>query len=172
MQLRIQLEGVDPARLRHSWQVLIGRHDVLRTAFVDCGQPSLWQVVCEHAELPWREVDGRALRDADALERLLSEERTRPFDVTAPPLMRVLLVRTTDERYCMAWTHHHALLDGWSMGLLIKELFEVYAGSEPPPTKRSTWRPYMEWLRTRDRSAAERYWQDHFQGFDLAAGQS
>ena len=103
-QLRIELEGADTARLRRSWQALLDRHDVLRTAFVDGGQASMLQVVYERVELPWREVDGRTLGDADALQRLLAEERTRPFDVAAAPLMRLLLVRTSDTGHCLAWT--------------------------------------------------------------------
>ncbi|MGH8442730.1 MAG: amino acid adenylation domain-containing protein [Nevskiaceae bacterium] len=171
-QLRIELDGANAARLRQSWQALLERHDVLRTAFVDCGLACLLQVVCERVELPWREVDGRTLRGADALERLLAEERTQPFNVAAAPLMRLLLVRTSDEGHCLAWTHHHALLDGWSIGLLINELFEIYAGSEPATAARPAWRHHVEWLKSRDRPAAERYWHAYFDGLDIAASAS
>jgi amino acid adenylation domain-containing protein/non-ribosomal peptide synthase protein (TIGR01720 family) len=182
-QLRMDLEAIDPARLRNSWQVLVRRHDILRTAFVDVGQSALLQAVMTDVDLPWREVDVRAAISDKAtqqpdLERLLSDERAQTFDWGIAPLMRLLLVRVTDRRYCLAWTHHHALLDGWSMGLLIKELFAIYsdlAGHASATTAIESVPPYKDyiaWLRSRDHEAAASYWQGYFGGLDIAASAS
>ncbi|WP_211443797.1 non-ribosomal peptide synthetase [Collimonas humicola] len=177
-QLRMQLEAVDPARLRQSWQELVKRTPVLRTAFVDVGQDELLQMVMAEVDLPWREAD---LGTADAankvqqgLEQLLSEERSKPFDLGAAPLMRLLLARTGERQHCLIWTHHHALIDGWSMGLLVKQLFQIYAAPQtqaqslPAPEYKN----YIAWLRSQDKDAAVRYWRAYFDGLPLAASAS
>lgn len=174
-QLRIDLEDVDAGRLRQSWRELLDRHEILRTAFIDAGQSSLLQVVSAKAELPWRELDLRAAFEEHAFEALLGEERIRPFDVAAAPLMRLLLARLTDRRYRLAWTHHHALIDGWSMALLIRELFDIYAAFGATArgearaeagirVKAAPYKDYISWLQSRDQEAAARYWRDYLNG--------
>nr|WP_175429283.1 non-ribosomal peptide synthetase [Lysobacter enzymogenes] len=170
-QLRLTLDGADPQRLRAAWVELVRRHPVLRTAFLDRGGERLLQAVMREVALPWREIDVSALaedrRDAE-LERALDDERRRAFALGEAPPMRVLLARLDARRHCLAWTHHHALIDGWSMGLLAQELFQVYAGQNedaaPPP-----YRDYIAWLESRDHQAAADYWQRYLDGLPLAA---
>ncbi|MFC5475604.1 non-ribosomal peptide synthase/polyketide synthase [Paraherbaspirillum soli] len=181
-QLRMQLEAVDPARLRQSWQELVRRTPVLRTAFVDLGQDTLLQMVMAEVNLPWREEDLGTPLSAGApndthdrqrrLEQLLAEERIKPFDLGAAPLMRLLLVRTSPQRYCLAWTHHHALIDGWSMGLLIKELLQIYAAPQAQALPAPAYKNYIGWLQAQDREAAVRYWRAYFDGLPIAASAS
>ncbi|MEI2429486.1 non-ribosomal peptide synthase/polyketide synthase [Lysobacter yananisis] len=170
-QLRLTLDGADPQRLRAAWVELVRRHPVLRTAFLDRGGERLLQAVMREVALPWREIDLSALaedqRDAE-LERALDDERRRAFALGEAPPMRVLLARLDARRHCLAWTHHHALIDGWSMGLLAQDLFQVYAGhnedAAPPP-----YRDYIAWLESRDHQAAADYWQRYLDGLPLAA---
>ena len=162
-QLRIDLEDVDAGRMRQSWQTLLDRHEILRTAFVDTDQSSLLQVVCAEVELPWRELDLRAAFDERSFEALLEKERVTPFDVEVAPLMRVLLARLTDRRYYLVWTHHHALADGWSMALLVRELFDIYASDGRSHVKPAPYKDYIGWLQTRDHAAATRYWREYLQ---------
>jgi len=170
-QLRIELDGVEPARLRRCWQELMKRHAILRTAFADVGQSYLLQLVLADAPLPWHELDARGF----ALGDLLAHERVRPFDMSTAPLMRLLLVRETDQRYRLVWTHHHALLDGWSMALLIRELLDIYAAFAEENSVASavvgapapTYKDYIQWLQHRDREAAARYWRAYLQGADI-----
>ncbi|SDZ11887.1 non-ribosomal peptide synthase domain TIGR01720/amino acid adenylation domain-containing protein, partial [Lysobacter sp. yr284] len=170
-QLRLELDGADPQRLRASWVELVRRHPVLRTAFLDLGGDRLLQAVMGEVALPWRELDLSALADdqrQSELERVLDGERRRAFALGEAPPMRVLLARLDARRHCLAWTHHHALIDGWSMGLLAQELFQVYAGHDqnaaPPP-----YRDYIAWLESRDHQAAADYWQRYLDGLPLAA---
>jgi amino acid adenylation domain-containing protein/non-ribosomal peptide synthase protein (TIGR01720 family)/FkbM family methyltransferase len=171
-QLRFDLDGVDPERLHRSWQALMKRHAILRTAFVDAGQSCLLQLVLAEAPLPWREVDGRAFADSKELEDLLSHERVRPLNVSAAPLMRLLLVRLMNGHYRLAWTHHHALLDGWSMALLVRELFDIYGALgrgnfvASAVTGAPVYKDYIAWLQRQDRGAAARYWRTYLTGVD------
>ncbi|AIY41033.1 Siderophore biosynthesis non-ribosomal peptide synthetase modules [Collimonas arenae] len=181
-QLRMQLEAVDPARLRQSWQELVKRNPVLRTAFVDIGQDELLQMVMAEVDLPWRELDLRTAVSTDSpnragdlqqvLEQLLADERSKSFDLGAAPLMRLLLVRTGERQHCLAWTHHHALIDGWSMGLLVKQLFQIYSAPQAQALPAPEYKNYIAWLQSQDRKTALRYWSAYFDGLALAASAS
>ena len=101
-----------------------------------------------------------------ALERLAQEQR-KPFDMTAPPLMRLALVRIAETRYCFIWTRHHLLLDGWSTSQLMGEVLRIacYAG-EALPSAEGRYRDYIAWLQRRDTNASETYWRDQLQRLD------
>ncbi|MFI8537255.1 amino acid adenylation domain-containing protein [Streptomyces aquilus] len=161
-QLVLKLDGaVDGARLRASWQALLDRHTALRAGFVQvAGAVGPVQIVVERAELPWRDVDVTGL-DAGAAERVGVEERAARFDLAAPPLLRVALVREGGRRSRMVVTLHHLLLDGWSLPLVLRELWALYAaggradGLDAPVSSR----PYWAWLAGRDTSAALEAWR-------------
>ncbi|MGW1751351.1 amino acid adenylation domain-containing protein [Streptomyces sp. NPDC002092] len=164
VQLVFELEGpVDAGRLRAAAQALLDRHPNLRAAFRRRrgGQPV--QVVPHRATLPWAEADltGRTLDTEKAWTELLDEDRALGFDPATPPLLRCTLVRTGERRHRLLVTHHHILLDGWSVSVLLRELLALYADGDPAVlTPVPPYRTFLEWLSRRDRSAAEAAWRD------------
>lgn len=162
VQLILTLDGtVDTARLRSAAAAVMARHANLRTAFTVDGTGTPVQLVIDDVELPWREVD---LTEAPAgeFERVLDTERTTPFDLTCPPLLRFLPVRHGGDRTELVVTYHHLLLDGWSIPLLLSQIVSGYAGmavEAPRP-----YRHYVEWLAGRDRSASMRAWAEALSG--------
>lgn len=78
-------------------------------------------------------------------------------------------MKEDDAYFSFAWTTHHLILDGWSMGLLVQEVFENYeARLRGEPMKREPVRPfrdYIEWLRQQDTGQAEAYWRKRLEGF-------
>ncbi len=124
--------------LHQSLNALVQRHEVLRTTFVaEGGQPM--QVIAPVLTVPLPVVDLSVLpaaeREAEAL-RLANEEVKRPFDLTQGPLMRVLLLKLGAEEYLLLLTMHHIISDGWSLGVLYKELAALYtacASGTPSP---------------------------------------
>ncbi|MFI7498084.1 amino acid adenylation domain-containing protein [Streptomyces sp. NPDC049687] len=168
-QMVLTLEGeVDGERLRASWQALVDRHAALRVGFVQVvGAVGLVQVVVDGAVVPWREVDVSGL-GADAVDRVGVEERSARFDLAVPPLLRVALVRAGAGRSRMVVTLHHLLLDGWSLPLVMRELWTVYAaggradGLGAPVSSR----PYWTWLAGRDKAAALEAWRAELAGVD------
>ncbi|MEV0634721.1 amino acid adenylation domain-containing protein [Streptomyces sp. NPDC050619] len=171
VQLVVELEGtVDAGRLRAAGQALLERHPNLRAAFRQRrgGQPV--QVVPRQVTLPWAEADlSTADGDRDLEQRwsrLLEEDRARGFAPATPPLLRFTLVRTAERRYRLVITHHHILLDGWSVSVLFRELLTLYtAGGDPaslPPVP--PYRAFLDWLARRDRPAAEAAWREALAG--------
>jgi amino acid adenylation domain-containing protein len=120
---------LDDVALERALAELVLRHESLRTVFppVD-GVPV--QRVLAGAELHLERGDLCAL-DAQAREqecqRLLARAAAKPFDLARSPLLRVTLVRLASDEHLLVLSMHHIVTDGWSMGILIRELGELYA---------------------------------------------
>ncbi len=133
--LALRAEGpLDPARLAAALSEVVRRHEVLRTVFAERdGEPA--QVVLPAAGVPLPRADLRALpadrREPEA-RRIAAEEAGRPFDLARGPLLRSLLVELAAERRVLLLDLHHIVTDGWSMGVLLREVKALYAGSPPP----------------------------------------
>src|SRR5262249_56572234 len=95
---------------------------------------------------------------------LLLADREQGFDLSNPPLMRLWLIRLADDRYHLIWSHHHLLLDGWSLPLILQEVFAFYEayqqGEELVMKERSPYREYIGWLKWQDTQKAEAYWRE------------
>ncbi|WP_433273797.1 non-ribosomal peptide synthase/polyketide synthase [Actinosynnema sp. CS-041913] len=151
---------LDPEVLRRSARALLDRHPNLRAAFrADTERPV--QVIAADVPLPWRQVDLPA--DPDAV--LAADLATR-FDPAVPPLIRFTLLRLPD-RWRLAITSQHVLLDGWSMPVLLRELAGLYAaGGHDTLPPAPPYRAYLDWLSRRDRDAAGRAWAELLSGVD------
>ncbi|HZF07417.1 MAG TPA: amino acid adenylation domain-containing protein, partial [Thermoanaerobaculia bacterium] len=115
--------------LARSLAALAVRHEALRTTFrLVHGRPV--QAVATPAAAALPVVDLRplptAVRDA-AIVGLATEERSRPFDLARGPLVRAVLLRSEADRHTVLFTAHHTVADGWSMGILAREVGELYA---------------------------------------------
>ncbi|WP_454694305.1 amino acid adenylation domain-containing protein [Achromobacter aegrifaciens] len=156
-QLRLDFEDLEPERFKAAWRQVLERHEVLRSGFVQGEAPLQW--VARNVELPMLELDWRENADLPvALDALARTERERGFDLAAPPLMRLVLVRRATRSHHLVWTRHHLLLDGWSTARLMSDLLACYAG-QPLAPPRGRYRDYIAWLQGRDGMAAQRYWQ-------------
>jgi amino acid adenylation domain-containing protein/non-ribosomal peptide synthase protein (TIGR01720 family) len=171
-QVSCRLGSIDPAAFEAAWQRAADRHAVLRTAFVWKKTEQPLQVVGRRVKLPiermdWRELDGAA--QERALRDLLAADRARGFEPSRAPLMRLTLARLGEESYQLLWSHHHLLLDGWSVPILLGEVFSFYeafrAGREPEPPLPRPYGDYIRWLERLDLAAAEVFWQRLLAGF-------
>ncbi|MEV6558528.1 amino acid adenylation domain-containing protein [Nocardia sp. NPDC051756] len=171
-QQSLQLTGaLAPAGLRTAFDTLLLRHGSLRAGFVRLRSGRSVQIVQPAVRIPWREVDLRDLapaRQRTRIDELQAEEHNRPFDIAVPPLMRVLLARLADDRHLLVITDHHILLDSWSLQVLLRELFTLYARGNDAAALPAVapFRDVLTWLSTRDTAAAERAWDRALTGFD------
>ncbi|WP_338932443.1 amino acid adenylation domain-containing protein [Streptomyces netropsis] len=176
VQVWLELVGdLDPARLRDAGQRLLERHTNLSAAFVHEGLVEPVQVFGSRAELPWREEDVSTLsgdRQEEEIDRLLSHERGRRFEPTKPPMLRMMLVDMGDDRRRFVLTTHHIILDGWSLPVVLRELFALYEDTAPSADGGATaalpaitpFREYLSWLDRTDGSKAEAAWRDALSG--------
>ncbi|MFK0311186.1 amino acid adenylation domain-containing protein [Pseudomonas sp. NPDC090233] len=159
-QLCLPVSGLDPQRFVQAWQAMLERHDILRTGFVWSGlfeQPV--QIVHKVAQLPCVEYDWRGEADSETrLQALLVSERERGFDLAQAPLLRLVLVRTGEDRYQVVYTNHHVLMDGWSNSQLLGEVLQHYAG-QPTERQSGRFRDYIAWLQQRDAAQGKAFWE-------------
>ncbi|PXW14298.1 non-ribosomal peptide synthase protein (TIGR01720 family)/amino acid adenylation domain-containing protein, partial [Paraburkholderia caballeronis] len=157
-QLSIGIEGLDVERFRRAWQTVTARHEILRTGFVPCGDRWM-QCVVKSVEAPFAAFDWRGRDDQDAaLRELAAAEVARGFDLQTAPLHRLVLVRTGGRRHHFVWTHHHMLLDGWSVSQLLGEVLRAYEGKPLPPSG-GRYRDYIAWRLSRDVRDDEAWWR-------------
>ncbi|MBU2713549.1 non-ribosomal peptide synthetase, partial [Zooshikella harenae] len=170
-QLILSFGAIDREHFQRSWQQLVERHAILRTAFVHLDQRNPLQLVQSQVELPWQTRDWRTL-SAEAYQEqwysLLEAERA-DFNLGQVPLMRLMLVQEADDRHHLIWTHHHALLDGWGVPVLFKDLEAFYCanvqGTTVTQSPVAPYRRYIQWLQLQSEQAAKTYWQDYLKGF-------
>ena len=135
----IRVRGsLDTRALAQAIDTIISRHESLRTTFQSVDG---WtrQIIAERLtmELHIRDLNhlGESERETEA-RRLASEEARRPFDLAAGPLMRASLLRLTEDDHVLLLTMHHIISDGWSLGILTRELgtlYEAYSAGQPSP---------------------------------------
>nr|WP_316233655.1 non-ribosomal peptide synthetase [Bradyrhizobium sp. SZCCHNPS2010] len=173
ISLACRLEGaLDGDAFEQAWQTVVARHAVLRSAFVGQDLAVPLQVVLRAAKLPFVREDWRGLPAAEQevrFEALQQAERSRGFDFASPPLLRLCLIRTGDNDYRLLWNSHHILFDGWSIPLLLDEVFAAYVAlsrrEAPQLIPLRPFRDYIAWLQRQDMAAAEAYWRQRLAGF-------
>jgi len=172
----VRLTGpLDLDALCHSLSSVVRRHEVLRTTFrASAGQPV--QVIGPALPLALPLLDLHALPVSER-ETLLREmavaEGRRPFDLTRGPLMRATLLRIDQREHVLLLTMHHIASDGWSVGVLIRDVVRLYAAGvagvpAPLPELPIQYADYAHWQRqwlqgdVLDRQLA--YWQRQLNG--------
>ncbi|MEV4562044.1 amino acid adenylation domain-containing protein, partial [Kitasatospora sp. NPDC049285] len=169
VQLTVELSGpLDTERLRLSAEALVARHANLRAGFRHKGVDRPLQVVRRQVRTPWREVDlsGRGEQADAAFGELADADRVRRFDMSRPPLLRFTLAALPGERHRLLLTIHHILVDGWSVPVLLDDLFELYerAGDASGLRRAVPYRDYLAWLSQQDEPAALAAWQRELAG--------
>ncbi|HVZ39802.1 MAG TPA: amino acid adenylation domain-containing protein [Candidatus Kapabacteria bacterium] len=176
VQLCCALRDLDLERWKQAWQLVIGRHAPLRTAFAWKSQRQPLQVIGRRTAMPWEYHDWRALPEAGLPEReeeFLLADRRRGFDLSRAPLMRATIMQLDERTYRFCWSYHHVILDAWSGSKVLAEVRRAYDElferasvvlPQGPPFKN-----YIAWLQTRDRADAERFWRGMLEGFAPAA---
>ncbi len=164
-QILARLRGdLDAAAFAEACRRLTARQPILRTSFHGGRLDRALQVVhgVVEPDLTFADWRGRPELDRD-LAAAVAADRERGFDLERPPLLRWTLIRTGESEHRLLWTHHHLLLDGWSLSALIGELVSLYTAlregrsAELPP--RRPYRDYVAWLERWPPDASEAYWR-------------
>ncbi|MFE7614693.1 amino acid adenylation domain-containing protein [Streptomyces sp. NPDC057496] len=172
-QLVLELDGpLDAPALRDAVHALLRRHPNLRAMFLHEGLDQPMQVVPHEAEVPWHETDLSGLPEEQQdkeYESRLNEDRARRFDLGRAPLLRCTLLRLAARRHRLVVTNHHILLDGWSLPLLVEELFRLYAnGDDTVQARPVPYKTYLAWIVAQEREPALSRWGREMAGVESA----
>jgi alpha-ketoglutarate-dependent taurine dioxygenase len=166
---------LDAGALRAALREVVRRHESLRTNFVSRdGLPV--QVVAPASPLPFPWVDLQAL-DPRAREpevrRLAAAEARRPFDLAREPMLRVTLLKTEEAEHVLLLSMHHIARDGWSIGVLVREVSALYTAfsrglPSPLPELPAQYADFAvwqrEWLRGETLDRLLGYWRRQLAG--------
>ncbi|ORA59312.1 non-ribosomal peptide synthetase [Mycobacteroides franklinii] len=161
VQLDITMIGaVDVHRLYDAVHAVVKRHPNLVARFcTQFGEPV--QVIPADPMICWQHSE---LESAEEIERLCAAERIAVCDLLAGPTFRAALVRTEGNKHRFVLTFHHVVIDGWSLPILLQEIFASYFGQPLPPPR--PYRSFVGWLADQDRDTARAAWAKALEGFD------
>ncbi len=146
--------ALDPRILGRALDEIARRHEILRTGF-DIVEGEPMQVAATSVALPLRLLDLSSEPETEREARaaaLARDEIRRPFDLSRGPLMRAALLRLAEADHILVLTMHHAITDGWSMAVLLRELSQLYAAfsagaPSPLPELAIQYADYAAWQR-------------------------
>lgn len=160
--------GLSMAALRAAVNALVARHETLRTTFVvPEGEIDPVQRI---ADSLWVEVPLYQIEECEIPTRVAGHAR-HLFDLAQGPLLKVSVLRVSPDRYVFMVNIHHIICDGWSVGILLRDLREFYAAAETGALPRLPALPlqygdYAVWQRQRDLSEHLAYWRGQLDGYE------
>ncbi|PRA10312.1 condensation domain-containing protein, partial [Pseudomonas sp. MYb13] len=161
----LRLSGqLDKAALQRSFDTLVARHESLRTRLLlDAEQRS--QEVLAHAVI---EIAESAV-DETQLKARVEAEIARPFDLQQGPLLRVSLLAVSEDEHVLVLVQHHIVSDGWSMGVMVQELMQLYAAYSqgqdcalaPLPIQYADYAVWQRsWMEAGEKARQLAYWRE------------
>jgi amino acid adenylation domain-containing protein len=128
-QLVVKLEvNLDSARLLKAWHAVVARHPMLRARILWQGASAPTQVVAPNVDVVM------SLQSPDDVDSFLAQDREQGIDVSVAPAFRLTLLNALGAQPVMVFSHHHALLDGRSVRVLVEEVLSLYDQPEGPMT--------------------------------------
>ncbi|CBL45096.1 Non-ribosomal peptide synthetase modules and related proteins [gamma proteobacterium HdN1] len=172
-QLSVEVMGdANRELLLEAWGQVIRRHPIMRSAFHWQDMPRPLQVVhtninVEMNTFDWRDTDPSQVESK--LSTWMTRDRQRGFEVERPGLTRMSWIDLPGRRARMIWSFHHVVLDGWSLPLVIGEVFMIYTalakGRAPQLPAAGRYEDFIGWLERSDKEGALKFWKRYMEGF-------
>ncbi|WP_161965686.1 non-ribosomal peptide synthetase [Steroidobacter cummioxidans] len=176
LAMSVRLRGpLDADALQSALVALVERHEALRTVFHQVDGAPVQRILTE-VRCPLQRSDVRAMEERSRETRLLElcqEELAAPFDLAAGPLFRARLVCLSDDDHVLLLTMHHIVSDGWSIGVLTRELGLLYQAQQLKqpsalPALPVQYADYAQWQNQRLAGAELQrqlnYWHEQLRG--------
>ena len=175
-QLSVEVLGsADRELLKKAWVRVVNRHPALRSSFVwqEIDRPLQIvynQVEMEISEVDWRHIDTSL--ESTRLDAWLEKDRQRGFDFEKPGLMRLAWLELPGNRSRLIWSFHHIVLDGWSLPLVMGEVFQTYGmlvkGEDPVLPPAGSYGEFISYLEQVDKGDALQFWKLYLSEFEAA----
>jgi amino acid adenylation domain-containing protein len=146
--------------------LLLQRHDILRTVFLYKKVQKPRQVVLNEREtsIYFEDLSGKSNSEQIIKEYTLNEQK-QGFELSKDVLIKISVFKTNTSTFRLIWSFHHILMDGWCMGIILSEFFQIYNGlvkntpvSLPPVYPFAS---YLKWLESRNYTETEAFWKNY-----------
>lgn len=167
VQLTLTVTGaLDPIRLHDAVYAVVKRHPNLAPRFSEeYGEPV--QIISAEPVIGWQHVELTDSAD-ERVAQLCAAERAAVCRLFTEPVFRATLISGlgdgTENQHRLVLTAHHIVIDGWSLPILLQEIFSVYYGHRLPTP--APYRNFVTWLAGQDRVAAQSVWGKALDGFE------
>jgi amino acid adenylation domain-containing protein len=170
-QLCLEIKGIiDINFFQEAWQVVINSNQALRTLFRWEKIKNPVQIVLKKnpLKLKFYDFSDNGGETEKRVEKLKEDDRKAKFYLHEIPF-RVTVGKTAKDHYVVLISSHHILYDGWSNGIILQELLQVYndliLGKSPVIPTKKKFKEFVQWIRGRDCPKEENHWKKYFQGF-------
>jgi len=173
-QAILSIDGrLEITHLEESFNKLIEGYDILRTVFVyeKIGRPI--QVVLKEQRACIYAEDISELPEVDQelfIETFKVKDKIRGFDLQKGMPIRLSVIRTGTASYKLIWSFHHIIMDGWCLGIILKEFFGMYARLQenrlPELGKVYPYSNYIKWLDDQEHQKAQNYWEGYLRDYE------
>ncbi|WP_406617652.1 amino acid adenylation domain-containing protein [Bacillus velezensis] len=173
-QSEITVEGnLNTEVLSDALNRLIAKYEILRTSFFYNGFRVFKQAILKERKLniQYHDISQWEEQKKDAfVGQFKVRDRNTPFDLNKDCLIRVSVIKLGRNKFKVIYSFHHIILDGWSVGILLKELMDLYGDvaegkkllqESPVPYSR-----YLEWLDQQDKDRAFEYWKEYLSAYE------
>ena len=168
-QIVLKIEQpVDLKKFKYTWKRIIKHHSTLRLGFKWKGldYPQQFFISLEDFEIGFKNWKTLSENDKNKnLKSFLKEDRKLGFLLDTPPLMRVTLIQFDKDQYTCIWTFHHAIGDGRSVTLVLKDFFNVYHNYGAYLEPSGSFQDYILWLEQRDLKREKLFWINKLNNF-------
>ncbi|KAJ1969811.1 hypothetical protein H4R35_006042, partial [Dimargaris xerosporica] len=171
VQMALEMHGsLDPTRFHTAWQSMFGRHSSIGAKYLVSnfipGHTCL-QVVTNQADFMWSYDADNEPSDVTAIDRAFDQtwfanDRCQGFILDGSPLIRLYLKKLDAATHVLYIAIHHALVDAWSLSLLLSEVMAIYHGHTLPPAV--PYSSFIQYVTSQDRQASQTYWQTTLDG--------
>jgi amino acid adenylation domain-containing protein len=170
IQVGFKLSGnVNVGLFKQAWQEIINSHDILCARFVWNSVSHPVHVIHQQIEIEWHDYSIPESNIAQELGSLLRRDRQQGFDLSRPCCMRFHFIAVAENSYYFVWTKHHIILDGWSAGLVLKQVFSLYEQlclqSKPVVASKPSYQGFINWLYRCDKKPALDFWRSYLVDF-------
>lgn len=164
-QTGFQLEGdLNVNILEESYHLLVARHAILRTFFTQDFGDTLLQVVRKEVESTFSYLDASSDKKF-SIDAYKEADKKKGFNLSKGSQIRLSVVKLKDNKHELIWSNHHILMDGWCMGILIREFFQIYQlklqGKNAELNKVVPYSRYIQWLNKLNVNAGNLYWKNY-----------
>jgi len=174
-QIRCDLHGLmDTNLFKQAWQIVIDRHDMLRSVVLHEGLQEPMQIIMATGKvnIDFHDFKEKNLDDAKAAcDVLAAKAIAQPVEIDQQPMMRVQLALVNENVSHLILDWHHILMDGWSLAIISNEVllayFALLKGAEHGLTGVGRFRDHVSFLNTQDSEAIQAFWRGKLQGFTL-----
>ncbi|QFY84841.1 amino acid adenylation domain-containing protein [Bacillus subtilis] len=167
---------LDLERFQKSMDAVFDRYDIFRTAFIYKNVAKPRQVVLKqrHCHIHVEDISHLNEKDKEhCTEAFKEQDKSKGFDLQTDVLMRISILKWAPDHYVCIWSHHHILMDGWCLGIVIKDFLHIYQalgkGQFPDLPPVQPYGTYIKWLMQQEREEAAEYWKKRLQHFEKAS---